>query len=177
MRRILLSLVVALAIGTILGCGGVKKPDDLPELYPVKIKIIQDGAPLEGATVILNDVTMQSRFTCGGVTDAKGTVAVKTDGKYPGAPQGNYKVTVSKAFIPAPMTETPPSDPEARKEYDAKVAELNAQQADLVDPVYKSVRSTPFELEVGTAALETEFDVGEAVNIPFSESNRSSSDR
>ena len=165
MRKVaLLSLLAIVTLG-VFGCGGPKKPSDLPELYPCKIKVIQDGQPLEGASVQLNDPEKTSRFVVGGVTDDKGVAEVKTDGKFKGAPAGKYKVLISKVFVPEIPDEVPPEDPEARKEYDKKINELNAQQADTIDVKFKRPTQTPAEIEVTSGGVEAEFDVGATVNV------------
>lgn len=176
MKRMKFCALLCVACGLILGCQGQKKPADLPELYPVKVTIIQDGAPLEGATVSLYDTTGSSRFTVGAKTDAKGVASLKTDAKYDGAPAGNYKVLVSKAFIPEVSTEVPPEDPAARAEFDKKMQEANSQQADLVDLKFKRPNSTPETLEVTASGAEATIDVGAKVEVKFSESMKSSSD-
>ncbi len=170
MRNVALRALLLIALVAVVGCGGQKKPADLPELYPCKITVIQDGKPLEGASVILNDPSGSSRFVMASITDAKGVATLKTDGKYAGVPEGKYKVLISKAFIPeSDPNDVPPEDPEARKEYDKRMAELNAQQADTVELQYKRPMTTPLEIEVTSAGAELTADVGEKVNILFSE--------
>ncbi len=165
MRKIALLLLLGIAVQGVFGCGGPKKPSDLPELYPCKIKVIQDGQPLEGASVQLNDPASTSRFVVGGVTNAEGVAELKTDGKFKGAPAGKYKVLISKIFVPEIPNEVPPEDPEAKKEYDKKINELNAQQADTIDVKFKRPTQTPAEIEVTSSGAEAEFDVGAKVNI------------
>jgi len=134
-------------------------------LYPVKLTIIQGGQPLEGATVYLVDTTSASRFTVGYQTDAKGIANLKTDGKFDGCPAGKYKVIITKKFMPEMPKENPPSDPEAKAEYDRKIAELNAQMAETVDVQYTRPTTTPEEIEVTSAGLEKTIDVGEKVDV------------
>ena len=79
------------------GCGGPKRPDGLPQLYPCSILVLQGDKPLEKAQITLiqqdNDGT---RWIVGGITGENGEVDVATYGQYPGAPLGEYKVTVTK---------------------------------------------------------------------------------
>lgn len=168
MRRFALFCLLLLSMPLIAGCTGAKKPADLPELYPVKITVIQDGKPLADASVTLNDPTSASRFVVGYKTDAKGVAELHTDGKFKGAPAGKYKVLISKVYAPEmDPNEVPPEDPEARKEYDARMAELTAQQAETVAVEYKRPTTTPAEIEITSAGLETTIDVGEKVNVPL----------
>lgn len=163
MRKVILGALATLACATLLGCGGEKKPADLPELFPTKVTIIQDGKPLEGASVTLNND--QTRFMVGGITNETGVAELKTEGKWKGAPAGHYKVLVSKIFVPEVSNEVPPEDPEARKEFDKKLAEINAQQAQTVDVKFNRPAQTPLELDVAAPGAEAEFDVGEKVNV------------
>lgn len=175
MHRIVLYSLLLLSAPLLAGCPGAKKPADLPELYPVKITVIQDGKPLADASVTLNAPTNASRFVVGYKTDANGVAVLHTDGKFKGAPAGKYKVLISKVYAPEiDPNEVPPEDPEARKEYDARMSDLTAQQAETVAVEYKRPTTTPAEIEVTSAGLETTIDVGEKVNVPLSELFKSS---
>lgn len=170
MRKFALLTLVLASVASVFGCGGPKKPADLPELYPCKITIIQDGQPLEGASVSLNDPSNASRFVMGYQTDAKGVADLHTDGKYQGVPAGKYKVLVHKVYMPeSDPNDVPPSDPEARKEYDKRMAELSAQQADTIDIKYRRPNTTPEEIEVTPSGAELTIDVGEKVHIRLNE--------
>lgn len=178
MQKKLFALLGAVALSAVVGCGGPKKPADLPELYPVKITVMQDGQPLEGASVQLNDPSLAVRFVMGGKTDAKGVAEIKTDAQFAGAPVGKFKVTISKEDIPelpADLQGPPPTDPTELAEYNAKLAEHSGSACDTVDLKFKSMGTTPEEIEVTTSGVEKTVDVGEKVNIPFSESRKSSS--
>ena len=178
MQKKFFALLGAVALTAVVGCGGPKKPADLPELYPVKITVIQDGKPLEGASVQLNDPSLAIRFVMGGKTDAKGVAVIKTDAQFAGAPAGKFKVTVSKEDIPelpADLAGGPPTDPAELAEYNKKLAEHSDSACDTVDLQFKKMGTTPAEIEVTTSGAETTVDVGEKVNISFSESRKSSS--
>ncbi len=62
MRRLALLCLLLLSAPLMTGCTGQQKPKDLPELYPVKITVIQDGKPLADASVSLNAPSNASRF-------------------------------------------------------------------------------------------------------------------
>lgn len=175
MKNQLFALLGAVALAAVVGCGGPKKPADLPDLYPVKITVIQDGQPLEGASIMLNDPSLQVRFVMGGQTDAKGVAEIKTDGQFPGAPAGEFKVTVRKTTKPEITDEVAPSDPAERAEWEKKQAEISAQMADTVDLKFGDMSKTPETITVAPGGVEKTIDVGEKVNIPFSESRKSSS--
>ncbi len=169
-----LAALVATVVFCAIGCGGPQKPSDLPDLYPVKLTIIQDGQPLEGATVYLVDTTNTCRFTVGYQTDAKGIADLKTDGKFPGCPAGNFKVVINKKFMPEMPTGNPPSDPEERAEFDRKIKELNDQVAETVDVKFTKASTTPEVIEVTSAGLEKTIDVGEKVHVLLNDISKSS---
>jgi len=86
-----------IAVFLIVGCDNAKRPDGLPKLYPCSILVQQDGQPLEKAQVMLvQQDNAGTRWVVGGITGSDGIVQVSTYGQYPGAPLGEYKVTVTK---------------------------------------------------------------------------------
>ena len=98
MKKILIAIVACLCAVS-AGCGGAPKPKDLPDLYPAPIKIVyDDGTPVEGAIVAvrLPKATGGRVWNLTGVTDATGSIVLKTDGQWDGAPAGQYQVMVTK---------------------------------------------------------------------------------
>lgn len=91
------------------GCGGVKKPDGMPDLVKATITLTQEGQPLADA-----DVTcfgkQQSAWTVFGRSDAKGVVELKTyTSEFSGAPVDEYVVCVKKIeATPSKYGDTPP---------------------------------------------------------------------
>jgi len=129
------------------GCGGVKRPEGMPTLYKTTITFTQADAPLIDAMVILKLAdSSHSKWYSGGATDANGIVIVRTQGDFPGAPVGKYKVLVSKL-----ASEPNPKNPEGSLTFD------------LVEPQYNDFTKTPLEIEV-KAEPENNFtlDVGAA---------------
>ncbi len=56
-------------------------PDGMPELYPVVVSVVQDGKPLEGASVQLIPAdAINARWACGGCTNANGEAEIATLG-------------------------------------------------------------------------------------------------
>jgi len=155
--------VVAIAATMVLGaCKGEKRPDGLPKLYPCSVKIIQGGAPLAGADVMLvaNDPNLM-RWPSGGSTDETGVDKLNTYG-FNGVPEGTFKVMVVKT-----ETEGAASPEEAIKKMQEGGAAASEETFDLVSQEYRDQTTTPFTLEVKASGNETkEFDVGEAVRIP-----------
>lgn len=141
--------VIPLAILSVLaavsgGCGP-KLPENLPALQPCTVLVTMDGAPLAGAIVSLSPDSGQ--WYANGITDAAGKVAIKTQGKYPGAAAGPYKVLVSKTvssdpnWIPASEADKPPTD------------------VVHVDPLFGDATKTPLSCDVKEGGNELTFDV------------------
>ena len=143
-----LTLVVLLL--TAVSCSGKKKPEGLPELHPLTIKIVyDDGTPVEGATVqiISLDTSGAQRWNTGGKTDAQGQAAMRTHGEYPGAAAGNYKVVVDKEEVVYNNAEPPQI-----------TARFNH-----IEKKYTRISSTDLTLEVKPDTKSVELSVGKAV--------------
>lgn len=140
------------------GCSKTPKPDGFPEVYPCAISIVQDDQPLSGASVMLVPETNGERnWVVSGGTDANGVARLYTHGKYPGAPAGKYKVTVSKLLVEGELPSDKPVSPSA--------SVPTPKSYDLVDTLYKNARTTPFEIEIGSQKNAQMFDVGKAVRL------------
>lgn len=103
------------------GCFGKKKPQDLPKLYPVEIVLKLGSEPLPEALVEMVS-TGNSPWYVGGRTDETGKAIMSTKGEYPGAPEGDYMVVVTKMNrIEGPTSKKPaPTDPAKLYEYRSK---------------------------------------------------------
>ena len=156
----MLLLVLAAA-----GCGGPKKPDGLPALYPLTIHVTQEGKPLADATVSLVTPDGSMKWVVGGVTNADGNAKMVTHGKFDGAPEGNFSVMILKTInegvdeYNAAMTQ---GDTAA-----AKKIEVNMWQ--LVGDDYTLPKTTPIKVDVKKNTKLLEVDAGPAVKIkkPF----------
>lgn len=133
------------------GCRGEAEPEGMPKRHPATIQLTQAGEPCEGASVRLI-AESQNNWSVGGSTDATGTVTLQTYGKYPGAPEGKYKVVVTKIEREIAA--------DSGSMYDSK----GETSYDLIDPVYSSPEGTPLEIEVksGKNAFGP-FDLGEKI--------------
>ena len=118
------------------GCGGEPKPDGLPELYPVSLQFTQDGKPCAEASVSLVPQD-GSKWATGGSTGSNGTVTFKTHGKFPGVPEGKYKIVISKY-------EREKIGSESQSMYEVQREEVY----DLIDPDYSIPEKTTLEIEV-----------------------------
>lgn len=144
---------LSLLVLCVLGCD-TPKPEGIPSLVPVTVKVIQDGKPLADAMVSLMPTDVENaRWTSGGKTNAKGIANPVVYGQYPGAAVGRYKICVSK-------TETPPSPaPTSRDETPPPQKTYN-----LVDPKFGDVQTTE-EVEITQSSGNLTIDVGAAVRI------------
>ena len=156
-RKFLRLSTVGLVCGflTFAGCGGEPKPDGMPKLHPTVIQLAQDGAPLEGASVQLLSET-DGRWPIGGSTDANGAVSLSTYGKYPGVPEGKYKVVVSKV-------EREKFGPEPTSMYESQAENVY----NLIDTVYSTAETTTLEVEVKAGKNSFgPFDLGMKIRQP-----------
>lgn len=162
-QRLFLLGALAFACVANVGCGDEKRPDGFPEVAECSIKILQEGAPLEGAQVnlVAQDPALM-RWGCGGITNADGVVELRTNG-YPGAPVGSFKVVVMKTeTIGGAQT---PEETQRQMEGENFGAE---ETFDLIAPQYRDQTQTPLTLEVKAGKNEMqEFDVGAPVREPI----------
>lgn len=154
-----LTLACALVL-TSVSCKKEKRPEGMPEIYPVTLKIIQGGQPLEGAEVSMtSDDPILVKFPAGGVSDKDGLAQVLTYG-FKGAPAGKFKVTVAKYEV----LNRPSSYEEAQK---MQSEGLQEESFDLVEPEYgaKATTSLTVEVQASKSAQTFDLDVGEPVRI------------
>lgn len=91
--RLLVCSAVATGLAFCSGCG--KPKSDVPQTYPVSIKIAYRGQPVEGASVTLVPQEKSSQGASG-VTDASGVAKMALPGLADGVVPGKYWVSVSK---------------------------------------------------------------------------------
>jgi len=156
MRTSLISFLF-LAILLYTGCSrNDGRPADMPKLYPVTISIIQDGQPLDGATVTLIAKTPSTYGTASATTVA-GTAKIRTYG-YDGVPAGDYTVLVEKR-----VTE---GEREIIQEGMGVVGMVGGRVYQLVDAQFTTQATTPFSISVAERRGATEtFDVGTAIRL------------
>ena len=165
MKKYIIPSLLIVSLLCLFGCGGKKKPSDLPALHPVKLTVIQDGQPLEGATVNLVAEGRDVRFTTAGITDKNGVATIKTDIDWAGAPEGKFKVCISKVVAPSTTpVDTSLSFDEQRKQAMENQAARSAGTKSVVNSKFRKPNTTDFSIEVTEAGITETFDVGEAVD-------------
>ena len=151
------------ALASAVGCGP-KLPDGMPKLNPTTITVIQDGQPLAEAMVTLKAVDESSKWTSGGMTDAKGVATIVTHGQYKGVPAGKYKVAVAKTLGEGTPPPPSPIDAESARIYQEYVdSGATYEEFFVVAEEYRLVDTTPLEVEVVDGSNDLKVDVGEAV--------------
>lgn len=83
-------LVIICAMAPLVGC-----KDKMGGTSPLSIKVTMDGAPLEGATVSLFQLTGDGNSAVG-ITDATGVAVIKSTLGWEGTFPGEYSVTIKK---------------------------------------------------------------------------------
>jgi len=169
MRRVIVFLFLFLSFLLPVGCNSGSRPDGLPKLYPVTLRLEQDGKPLAGATVILSS---EIKWSCGGISDDNGVVQVRTHGQFSGAPLGRYKVAVSK--IKSSGTAVDVSGTKSfteMRELEAQAVKEQQTTGDFgsttyfVERQFSSPATTPLEIEVVAGKNDFKLDCGSAVEI------------
>jgi len=92
---------ILLGVGILLFAGcGTKKPDGIPALHPVKVKITKGDKPVVKANVFLVATTATSgSWSVAGLTDVSGVATIETsqgNWKAKGTPEGEYKIYMTK---------------------------------------------------------------------------------
>ncbi len=147
-----------------LGCGP-KAPDDMPEIYPFKVKVVDGSKAIADVDVFF--IATSGSVSISGKTDKNGVAEIfSTLRGYAakGAPAGEYKITCSKD--PQPEHWKTPAElaaasvgeqAEYHAEYEAKRAEMPRE----IPEVWKDFDRTPLSATVSAGGGEVTFDVAE----------------
>ena len=143
------------------GCSGDKRPAGFPKLYPVSLKVMQEGTPLADASVSLRISDDSMTWSIGGRADEQGIVVLWTHGKFRGAPAGKFKVAVEKVF-----NEGEKEMIEAADRGDIAAAnKIQVNSYAFVKDEYTAVKTTPIEIEITKKSKVIDIDAGPAVKI------------
>lgn len=149
------ALVLCAALTFVGGCSR-PKPDGMPKLVPCTVRVTQEEEPLAGATVeLLGDENF--KWTVSGTTDAQGNAKIHTHGDYPGAPEGSYKVAVSKQVVEQEEVD--------ESQMSASYVPSGGTAYNCVDPQYGKADTTPLTIDV-KGKTSAAFDVGAAIHEP-----------
>jgi len=137
----------------------------MPTPHPTVITVIQDGQPLEGASIALIPMESTNSWNAGGMTDATGKASLLTLTKYDGVVPGKYYVIVTKnesdkSKITPPDPET---DPQGYAKYMDESGKEQLASYDLIDPKFGKISPTAETVDVVAGKNEKTIDVGKAV--------------
>jgi len=150
-----ISVLFTILLAVMTGCGGSSKPPGFPKLVPCKIKVIQGGAPLAGADVVLVSAAPSGTvWSVGGQTDTTGIAVMRTHGEHIGAPVDQYKVVVSKVEVEVIR-------PESIRGSMYQGAEEKIY--DIVAPALGFPKTTTLQINVVKGTVDYSVDVGAAV--------------
>ncbi|MGL4594789.1 MAG: carboxypeptidase-like regulatory domain-containing protein [Thermoguttaceae bacterium] len=147
--NIFLAIIVCCVIA---GCKRSNRPDGLPPLYPCSVVIKQDDKPLPGATVLFINQE-NDEWTVSGTTNTTGTADISTQGQFPGAPLGVYKIIVRANLSEGGRSANEYSHTPETKIY--SLVELN----------YTKPETTTLKLTVEKKQNHASFDLGSPVRI------------
>ena len=157
-RNNLIGLIFCLlTLSLLTGCGGEKKPEGMPNLFPCTITLTQENAPLEGANVMaVSDDPQLARWPVTGITDANGSISFVTYGKFKGVPEGDYTLLVIKEET----VEQKPKVVDATEHRQGPVKFYS-----LVDPKLGEKNSSTLKIKVEKKKNHFEFDTGKKIRL------------
>ena len=155
------SLISLLAVTLLTGCGGQPRPADLPPLYACTVTVTQDGKPLGEAVVRLESPDPAFKWAVFAQLDASGSGKVFTQGLYPGAPEGDYKVVISKEETVA--EEIGPAVVRQGEFGEETHTPTRMTVYSLVEKEYTDAETTPLSITIGKTGNNQKFDGGKPV--------------
>jgi hypothetical protein len=145
------------------GCGGTQVPEEIKNLCPASVTVMDGDQPVKGILVTLSAKGGQGAFACNGVADDKGVAQIRsTRGSHTGkgAPEGTYAVVLSETIVLPSELEPQESDQDLSE---AAQAAKNRK----VEAFLRTVkRSVPVVLTAtGTSPVELVVAKGQSATI------------
>ncbi len=145
------------AVTAAVGCGGEKKPNGLPNLFPCTLTITQENSPLENATVLaIPDDSSLDKWPISGTTDAAGIVSLITYGKFNGIPEGSYTILITKEEIVEKKIDRPD---------DSEHHQGPVKFYSLVDPKMGEKETSPFKITIEKKKNHFDLDAGKKIRL------------
>jgi len=142
----------------ISGCKGEQRPADLPALHPCTLTFKQEGKPLSGAVISLES-GQSSKWSVTSLTDESGVAKMVTHGKYPGVPEGDFTIVVSKEENEQEQTNRKTVDDLGNEmEVGGMISTYTRVEKD-----YTDAATSPLKITIVKGKNEQEFDCGQAV--------------
>ena len=155
-KRSIDTTIVLLTVLVSVGCNTSGVPSHFPKLHPCTITILQDGQPLEGASVALAPDDKQ-QLSASAVTDANGVAKMMIQACYEGVPVGQYTVLVSKITrVENPNVSATPS-----MDGTSSMGDRNQQYITTyyTDPSYDDTKRSPLKIQITEGKNEQTFEV------------------
>jgi|GEM_PF-794562 len=159
-------LMMGICFCSFSGCGK-GKPEGIPDLHPVSVTVTKEGKPVDDVSVFLVATDAKSgSWSVTGSTNSSGVAAITTsqgDWKAKGAPEGKYKVYLTK--VPKVDMEPPPpggfQDQASAMAYaQERRRKIEAAPREIPDSLTTPARSDlTISVVVKTGAKET-YDIG-----------------
>ena len=159
-----------LCVFSVFALGCERLPEGFPKLYPTTITITQEGEPLDEADVHLyRPDDPDFRWIIAGRTDSSGTARLYTlvppELRKNGAPEGKFKVTVSKTtFDAVPSAPNPVDPPEVHRAYIEQIRTIDPHTHYFVEEEYSNLHTTQLEITVERKRNSFTLDVGNKIH-------------
>ena len=134
------------------GCAPSNRPPGMPVLHPASITITQEGKPVSDVSIRLVPDT-PSEWLVSSMTNDSGTAPLVTYGQFPGAPEGKYKVVLSKTVL----EEVEPS----RDAESSAVMDIYS----VIAVEYTKPETTTLEITIGKKRNAETFEIGAPVRV------------
>jgi len=155
------SFVSLLAVSLLSGCGSQPRPADLPPLYPCTVMVTQGGQPLSEGIVRLVSEDPSFKWAVFAQLNSSGTGKMFTQGLYAGAPEGDYKVVISKEE--EVVEEAGPTVVRQGEFGEETFTPTRIMVYSLVEKEYAEAETTPLTITVGKKGNDQKFECGTSV--------------
>ena len=146
----MLPFVFIVALSLSVGC-----KDKMGGTYPVTIKVTLDGEPLDGARILLSEVSGSQSAV--GITDASGVANIKsTEGDWGGVFPGEYDVVIKKTETTT--SSTPPPGTEVSRDVPPE-EQVYSISRELLPAKYGNPRTSGLKVSHTNKKEHFEFDI------------------
>ena len=145
-------LVLIFTLSLSAGC-----KDNMGDTYPATVKVTMDGKPLEGASILLTEVS--GSRSAAGITDASGVASIKsTEGGWGGVFPGEYDVVIKKTE--RTTSSTPPPGAEVSRDVPPE-DQVYSISRELLPAKYGNAKTSGLKVSHANKKEHFEFDLSE----------------